>query len=676
MSTLTNFDTESIIGIVEMIESGNIALPEFQRDFVWDITRTYDLFDSFTKDVFIGSIIYGIPSFSLTIREIDNRPRIGAGSRQKLKSTYLTQEDIKSRVAVNNFKLVLDGQQRITSIYRALKGIDSVWIIIKNDDELEEIYQDQPLKSIPLEFSVFSIDGYEDPDHISINLSTVYKKINESLMQDEIEQYFKELVYAKNADSESYKKIFKIYLQAIQKIEDLFKSQKLVAYFLLDMSADKFALFFERSNSLGVSLTFVDILVAKLINGFNLRKKIEEFESLNPNITLNRELMARTIAFLTSNGKKVDKKYILSELKAEHFNTYWDEITVLYKSTIEFLYNNNYILNYKWIPYQNTIIPIMMFLGNLPHKSFSQMNQEQKNFFEYWYWSSVLSQRYVAATNEIIILDSTVLTYIAQGHKITDKLYMRKLKTAISNYEDIISYNKKGSAIYIALLNFINYTAGGLLDWNNCSKISFAEKVDDHHIFPREYLNSTLDEDSDRNLINSVANRTLIPKITNIKIGKKAPHEYMNEILQNNPQFKDVLVNHMIPVDILNGLYENFYDTFVEERAKLIFKKLEELIISKQEILSDRFVSDIKKSANYAGTIPIWGFYKKQKAEAVLNIDIQQVLYNGNKYSISTSADKAKIDLGAPDTVSTNGWKWWKYIDSNGIEQSIEDYRY
>lgn len=176
MNTLTNFDTESIIGIVEMIESGNIALPEFQRDFVWDITRTYDLFDSFTKDVFIGSIIYGIPSFSLTIREIDNRPRMGTESRKKLKSTYLSQEEIKSRVDVNHFKLVLDGQQRITSIYRALKGIDSIWIIIKNSDELDEIYQDQPLKSIPLEFSVFTIDGYEDPDRISINLSTVYKK--------------------------------------------------------------------------------------------------------------------------------------------------------------------------------------------------------------------------------------------------------------------------------------------------------------------------------------------------------------------------------------------------------------------------------------------------------------------------------------------------------------------
>ena len=90
----------------------------------------------------------------------------------------------------------------------------------------------------------------------------------------------------------------KIYIQSIQKLEDLFKSQKLVAYFLLDMSADKFALFFERSNSLGIGLTFIDILIAKLINGFNLNKNIEKFENENPHIFLNKEIMARSIVVL------------------------------------------------------------------------------------------------------------------------------------------------------------------------------------------------------------------------------------------------------------------------------------------------------------------------------------------------------------------------------------------
>lgn len=114
-----------------------------------------------------------------------------------------------------------------------------------------------------------------------------------------------------------------------------------------------------------------------------------------------------------------------------------------------------------------------------------------------------------------------MLSEIALGNKITNKYTIRKIQTSINGYEDIISYNKKGSAIYIALLNFINYCAGGLKNWTNSNKIQFSQKVDDHHIFPREYLNSLSDEGIDANLINSVANRTLIPKITNIKIGKK-----------------------------------------------------------------------------------------------------------------------------------------------------------
>ena len=44
-------DTESIINIVEKIDAGTVSLPEFQRDFVWDISRTFDLFDSLSKDV-------------------------------------------------------------------------------------------------------------------------------------------------------------------------------------------------------------------------------------------------------------------------------------------------------------------------------------------------------------------------------------------------------------------------------------------------------------------------------------------------------------------------------------------------------------------------------------------------------------------------------------------------
>ena len=87
----TDQKTESLAQLVQEVEKSFVRLPEFQRDFVWEIQKTYDLFDSFVRNIFIGSLIYGIPSFDITVREIDVRPRSGAGSRKKLKLESFTR---------------------------------------------------------------------------------------------------------------------------------------------------------------------------------------------------------------------------------------------------------------------------------------------------------------------------------------------------------------------------------------------------------------------------------------------------------------------------------------------------------------------------------------------------------------------------------------------------------
>src|SRR3977135_1552684 len=68
---------------------------------------------------------------------------------------------------------------------------------------------------------------------------------------------------------------FNTYLTQAKNLENLFRQEKLVAYYLLDTDEEKFALFFERSNSKGIQLDFIDILAAKLYAGFNLRARIE-----------------------------------------------------------------------------------------------------------------------------------------------------------------------------------------------------------------------------------------------------------------------------------------------------------------------------------------------------------------------------------------------------------------
>src|SRR4051812_21582491 len=129
----TQSQTESLLDIIKGIDSRTIMLPEFQRDFRWEMPQTYDLFDSLIRDIFIGTIIYGKPAFSLALREIDIRPRKGKDSNAPLKIVLYSESEIKQRTLTQNLRIVLDGQQRITSIYRAITGRDGVYLILKQN---------------------------------------------------------------------------------------------------------------------------------------------------------------------------------------------------------------------------------------------------------------------------------------------------------------------------------------------------------------------------------------------------------------------------------------------------------------------------------------------------------------------------------------------------------------
>ena len=99
----TQSQTESLLEIVKGIEKQTIMLPEFQRDFRWELEQTYDLFDSLMREIFIGTLIYGKPSFGMTVREIDKRPRKGEGSLSKLSTHYYTTEELTIKAQTQNF---------------------------------------------------------------------------------------------------------------------------------------------------------------------------------------------------------------------------------------------------------------------------------------------------------------------------------------------------------------------------------------------------------------------------------------------------------------------------------------------------------------------------------------------------------------------------------------------
>src|SRR6516165_7600556 len=122
--------TESLLDIVRSVINETILLPEFQRDFRGEMDQTHDLFDSLIREIFIGTVIYGKPGFGMTLRQVDDRPRRGKGSRAQLRMRHYDKEEIVAKSRTQNLRIILDGQQRITSIYRALTGADNVFLVL------------------------------------------------------------------------------------------------------------------------------------------------------------------------------------------------------------------------------------------------------------------------------------------------------------------------------------------------------------------------------------------------------------------------------------------------------------------------------------------------------------------------------------------------------------------
>jgi hypothetical protein len=669
--------TQSLKQLILDIEDKKIFLPEFQRDFVWEISKTYDLFDSLVKDIFIGAIIYGIPSFDIAIREIDNRKKITKGKkRPALEIKTITKEQIEEINKVGgNFRLVLDGQQRSTSIYRALKGTDEVWFIAKNEDEVVNT----SFENAKLEELLEEITGEQDAERLSIKLSDVWDIEINDYDEDEIkEKFFFQTSYYKtyfNDDGFDLKAEFKKYRNLRKKIADLFKSEKLLSFYLLDMNLEKFVVFFERSNTRGVQLNFIDILAAKLYTGnFNLKEKIKLFQQLNPNYNLVPEIIVRSIAYIKSSPKEINRNYILTSLNADDFKEWWDKLCHWYKVTLDYLFQNSFIISQDWMPYENMVIPLMNFLKEIGG-DYHTMNPHQKKFINYWYWNSVFSLRYSGSSNERIIEDSNILIQIAKGKKINSASFFNKLsKIQILSAEDIYSFDKKANAVYKGVLNLINFEKGGLLNWNNDAKLSLNSVLEDHHIFPKNYLQNTLISEADKDLIDCVANRTLIPKIQNIKISDQTPSEYLSEIKKLNPEIEKSLENHLITNELLNGEYDKEFNFFLELRANSIFELIKKHIIDPKDKIKEEFYEEIKfeETAN----IEVFCSYKSKTATATFNPSTSKIFYKGKLYdSPSAAAQAVKVDNGAPDNVTENGWTFWKYLDETGMEKKINQLR-
>jgi hypothetical protein len=220
------------------------------------------------------------------------------------------------------------------------------------------------------------------------------------------------------------------------------------------------------------------------------------------------------------------------------------------------------------------ILPLMAFAAKLPHHDFSQISSDQATLVRVWYWLAIFSRRYSSAAQTYALEDAQALQKAAAGDFVSIVSIIHRIQPLIRVKDDLLVIHKKYDAVYKGVLNLVNYDTGGYLNFQNGNPVSIESILEDHHIFPNDYLkknwaavHETLDSEV---AIDCVVNRTLIPKLTNIKVSNKTPSKYLMEIKEKNPNISKALCSHMLNEDLLSGDYDKNYDYFLIERADMI----------------------------------------------------------------------------------------------------------
>ena len=585
-------ETKSIEDIIKMIDSGKLVLPEFQRDFKWPIDKSETLFDSIFQDLFIGSLIVSKPKFDLACKGFDTRER--GSKKHKPKPKQYTNNDFE----VDDIYTLLDGQQRTTAIYRALKGMDVIYIIFKDINTLLSAeYYDYKNNIIKVKYDDY-IEGFDSikpkDDVFYLRICDLYTSMDyrESKFQNE---YIDPIISGFNLDEVNRNVLIDFALTLHKDFRsDIIKKANLLSVQLLNMGLEKFCLYFERSNSQGLNLSFTDIITAKIYIDFKLTRKISD--AVKDSQYFNENLVDTTVRYINflSNGD-VTKKSILKDLRGIHFTEHWD-ITVKDLDYIQsWLETNNWLFGLSNIPYKTMLLPILSFYQNLPNKEFSQANQSQIDMLKFWFYGSILDNRYGGArhgsTNVVIKKDCEIMSDLAKG-KYPDSEYWSNIRIEYS-FDEFAKLDNNSNAKFMAI-SYYMWSKSRFFNIENNAIVSVNNNIEIHHVFPSNYIKTRFGENSlEYDLSDSILNKIRINKISNIKISNKAPSIYLNEIKGRTPNsnMESSLKTHFIgDVDkLLKGVFDGDFIGFLNSRYNQIEPLFNEIKAASNNLNSGNF---------------------------------------------------------------------------------------
>ena len=593
--TITKYTVEDIIS---WIKQGQIAIPEMQRPFVWKAVKVRDLLDSLYKEYPIGYIV--------TWKNSDVKLKDGSISEGK--------------------KVIIDGQQRITSLMAAITGFEVV---------------DSNYKKTRIKISFNPIEEkFEVANPIIIKNTLWISDVSDVFKPDFSDIKFKREYLTTNNISESDDIALKVE-NSIYKLRCILTSDVGVTELPNSMDIDTITKIFERLNSYGVTLSQADFVMSKIAanesyDGNNIRKCIDYFCHLakNPvdyeNILLSdaqyistdyfkklewirnstdnlyipdyADILRVVFAYKFNRGRLYNLVSLLSgrDFTTREYNPEVEEDTFkkIKDGVLDFINKTNFqrflmilksigIVNKKLIKSQNTINFAYALYLTLKGRGLSSNIIERA--VRRWLVLSILTERYSSSPESKFESDIKTFYEIDDVIAYIDNIEKGLLSDAF--WENVlIDKLKKTSVSSPAFIVFLmaqvkNHSKGFLSDAIEVETL-LENRGDKHHIFPKNYL--IKNGITKKNDYNQIANYVYTQQEININILDKAPNVYFEEIIEQcnggdelygNIKNKEDLLNNLqdcsIPESVLTMDYKD-YEVFLTERRILMAKAIKD----------------------------------------------------------------------------------------------------
>lgn len=536
MSKQPKPDSKKYTDLISEIQKGQIKIPKFQRDFVWSIEKTAKLLDSILKGYPIGTFILWETNERLNdIKDIGN-----------LKLPPVP-DDVK-------VQYVLDGQQRITSLYAAFLGANI-------QKEGEKKITNYSLIYVDLEGDIEDNDKQlivsEEPENAYVTLNEVLN-FNDNLLE-----------IKENYTDEQFK--------LIHQYSQTFSTYDFSTIVLRKEDIDSAIEVFTRINTGGQTLTLFEIMAAKTYDeeqNFDMQDRfqnlLKELEVSKYN-TISSSVILNVLGLILSKNKECKRKVVLQLDKQKIINT-WDNVISALKESIDYFRSVYRIPVSTLLPYDSLLVPFSYF--------FYYQNEKPKGnqikYLEEFFWRMSLSYRYSSSSESKLAQDIKRIDKILNG----ERPNYDEVKVYLNSPQDLIDTGfSAGSSYCKAVLCLLAYSEpkdfrdNGKVILDN-SWLKMANSKNYHHFFPKSYLRKKGIGNE-----NSLVNITLVgADLNKRKIRAKAPSIYIQDFLDENEELKTSIKSHLIDNIEEFGIFSDDYTVFLEKRAKSIFTALKNRI--------------------------------------------------------------------------------------------------